>query len=99
MARLGQMESPRRVELSEGAPWAEKLLGEALLFASSGETVAALEKLEELFSLWNEVEELTQQEIRISLAIDPLFGPLRRHPALISMLYRHLGSTAPARLR
>ena len=70
-ARMGQAESAWRNELSKGAPWGERLLGEALLASIEGEDEAALEALEQVFRRWSELDSGLQDEVRISLSVDP----------------------------
>ena len=65
----------------------------------NGDIDLALAEIDDLLSSWNGWSEQERQGVRVVIATHPAMERLRAHPGLLSLLYRHMGSTAPARMR
>lgn len=59
----------------------------------------ALAQMDAVLSDWNRWSDMEQQGVRVAMASHPAMERLRAHPGFLSLLYRHMGSTAPARMR
>ena len=71
----------------------------AVRHVPDGDIDIALSEIDTLLSDWNRWSELERQEVRVAIASHPAMERLRAHPGLLSLLYRHMGSTAPSRMR